>query len=128
MSWAVLRASSTVVTAAPGGWGMPRRSIRSSKRARSSAMSIASALEPRMGWLARWRGVARLIAVWPPNWTIEGGPWPLAPSFSGRGGPGGVDGAVVDLDPLGDADGAAADDERLLAVQGGCLVLLVACA
>ncbi len=33
--------------------------------------------------------------------------------------------AVVELDPLADADGAAADDERLVLRQGRCLVLLV---
>src|SRR3972149_5662435 len=77
---------------------MPRRSIRSSKRARSSAMSIASGLGPRVGWVGGW------------------------------GGGGGGDGKVVDLDPLGDADRPAADDERLLALQRGRLVLLVACA
>ena len=77
-------ASSSVLTAAPGGCGMPSRSQERSKSSRSSATSIASQrTAEHAARRARSSGSARLIAVWPPNWTITGGIRRLAgPSFS----------------------------------------------
>ena len=55
------------------GCGMPRSCRKRSNRRRSSAVSMVSALEPMIGRPARRKGSAMLIAVWPPNWTIEAG-------------------------------------------------------
>ena len=52
--------------------------ISASKRRRSSARSMASTVVPRMRTPWRSSGSARLIAVWPPNWTTT----PLARSAS----------------------------------------------
>src|SRR5690349_24564501 len=52
---------------------MPSRSMRSSKRRRSSARSMLSTEVPRMGAPAAASGAARPIAVCPPNWVTTGG-------------------------------------------------------
>ena len=55
-----------------GRLGMPSSDRKSSKRRRSSARSMVSALEPMMGIPVRVSGSARLMAVCPPNWHDGG--------------------------------------------------------
>ena len=66
-------ASSRDVTAAPGGKGIPSLDRKSPKRPLSDAMSMESAVEPRMGIPSRSNACDRLIAVWPPNCTMLAG-------------------------------------------------------
>ena len=60
-------ASSALVTAVPGGWGIPRFCRNFSNNPRSSAVSIVSAFDPIIGQEARLKGSARFTAVCPPN-------------------------------------------------------------
>ena len=76
-------------TVVPGGCGMPSPVRKRSKRLRSSARSMASADDPRIGCADAVSGPARLIAVCPPNCRIEGtasrspsAPPPAPASFS----------------------------------------------
>ena len=68
-SRAAERASSAVMTVWPFGRLMPERSSSSSKRSRSSAMSMVSAEEPKIGTLFWAKVLVSLMAVWPPKAT-----------------------------------------------------------